>query len=103
MSWACKEHDFGSRGMGEQLNHEGHWSHPDYATFKFKLDFGFRFCLQVFRKRLIGCRLIEIDVALSPDPNCFISKIKVLFNLFLFLTAWALIDLVSFCIFANRN
>lgn len=98
---ACKEHDLGSRSVGEQLNHEGHWSHPDYVTFK--LDFYFRFCFQVFRNRLIGCRFTERDVALSPYPNCFISKLKVLFNLLLFLTSWALIDLVSFCIFTNRN
>lgn len=50
-----------------------------------------------------GCRLTEIDVALSPDPNCFMFKLKVLFNLLLFLTSWVLINLVSFCIFANRN
>ena len=42
-------------------------------------------------------------LATSLDLNCLLAKLEVLFNLLVFLTSWALIDFVSFCIFANRN
>lgn len=103
ISRPCKDHDFRARVVGEQLHHEDHLSHPDSAVFKFNLGFCFWICFQVFKNRLTGCRLTEIDLATSLDLNCFISKLEVLFNLLLFLTSRALIDLVSFHNFANRN
>lgn len=41
--------------------------------------------------------------AMSRGRNCFVSKLEVLSNLLMSLTAQALTDLVSFCIFADRN
>lgn len=41
--------------------------------------------------------------AMSRGLNCFVSTPEVLSNLLMFLTARALIDLLSFCIFADRN
>ena len=78
-------------------------SHPDYAIFNFKCNFCFQFCFEVFRNRLIGCMCTVFHLATSLGLNCLLSKLEVLFNLLVFLTSWALIDFVSFCIFANRD
>lgn len=53
----------------------------DYATFEFQLDFCSPFGFQVFRNEFIGVRLTAIDLVMSPDLNCCISKLEVIFNL----------------------